>query len=380
MIDFTEYTQAYIEEEMLDQVDPDIDTREGSMVQTAVAPGAWYIQGLYLVLAQMQDNAYSQTAVGSYLDLITEGRGITRKAATPAVRQGTFDAPLDEGSIFQTVNGANSVNFISGDLISHSGSTYVYKMTCQEAGIIGNSYTGPILPITAVNGLTQASIGAIITVGAEEETDEALRERYNESFTVASFGGNIASYRNTILAISGVGMVQVYPAYQGGGTVLCSIVDSDYAPAQQALINTVQNYICPPEDGGNTPSPNGYGMAPIGAAVTITTATALTLDMSMTITMETGISYGPAYQTAIEKAISDYLHEAAQSWGKALVSNHVSYSVIIYISRIIAAVLDVEGIANVSDLTVNGGTTDIVLTETSALQQIPSLGTVTVNE
>lgn len=380
MIDFSEYTREFIQDEMLDQVDEDIDTREGSMVQTAIGPGAWFLEGSYMTLAQMQDNSYSQTAVGEYLDMITEGRGIVRKLATAAVRQGTFDAPIPSGSVFQTLNGVSSVNFVSGDLISHTGSTYVYKLTCQEAGIIGNSYTGPILPVTAINNLTQASIGTIITVGTEEETDDALRARYNASFAVASFGGNISSYRNEILKVNGVGAVQVYPAYNGGGTVLCSIVDPDYEPAQQALIDTVQNLICPPEDNGNSPSTNGYGMAPIGAAVTITTATALTIDVTMTVTMETGISFGPTYQTAIEEAINDYLKSAASTWGAALVSNKVEYNVIVYVSRIIAAVLAVEGIANVTDLTVNSGTSDLVLTETSSTQQVPILGTVTVNE
>jgi uncharacterized phage protein gp47/JayE len=380
MLDFSEYTKKYIEEQMLDQVDPDIDTREGSMVQTAVGPGAWWLEGMYLTLAQMQDNAYSQTAVGQYLDYITAGRGINRKLATPAVREGTFDAVIPSGSLFKTINGENSVNFESGDLIRTSGSTYVYEMTCQTPGIIGNSYTGSILPITAIAGLAEASIGAIITVGTDDETDEALRARYNASFDVAAFGGNIASYRNAILAISGVGAVQVYPAYNGGGTVLCSIVDSDLAPAQQALIDTVQNIICPPAAGGNTPSPDGYGMAPIGAAVTIVTATALSINVEFTITMETGIPFGPTYQSAIEEAIGDYIHDAADTWGAALLTNTVSYSVIIYVSRIIVAILSVEGVANVTNLTVNGGTSDIVLTETSALQQIPSLGSVVIHE
>lgn len=380
MLDFSEYTKEYIEDQMLDQVDPDIDTREGSMVQTAVGPGAWFLEGVYLTLTQMQDNAYSQTATGEYLDYITAGRGITRKPATPAVREGTFDAVIPAGSLFKTINGENSVIFESGDLITTSGALYIYEMTCQTPGIIGNSYTGSILPITAIAGLTEASIGAIITVGTDEETDDALRARYNASFDVAAFGGNISSYRNAILAISGVGAVQVYPAYQGGGTVLCSIVDSEYAPAQQALIDTVQNIICPPSDGGNTPSPDGYGMAPIGAAVTITTATALTIDVEFDITMETGISFGPTYQTAIEEAIGDYITDAAETWGAALVSNNVSYSVIVYVSRIIAAILSVEGVANVTNLTVNSGTADLVLTETSALQQIPALGSVVIHE
>lgn len=380
MIDFSEYTREYIQEQMLDQVDEDIDTREGSMVQTAVGPGAWFLEGLYMTLAQMQDNSYSQTAVGEYLDYITEGRGIVRKAATPAVRQGTFDAQIPENSIFQTLNGDNSVNFVSGDLISHVGDTYVYELTCQEAGIIGNSYTGPILPVTAINNLTQASIGAIITVGSDEETDDALRTRYNASFEVPAFGGNISSYRNTILGLSGVGAVQVYPAYQGGGTVLCSILGSDFKPASSALVDYVQNYICPPEDGGNAPSPNGYGFAPIGAAVDIVTATELDIDVEFDITMETGIPFSPTYQAEIEEAIGNYILSAAHTWGAALVSNTVSYSVIVYVSRIIAAILSVEGVANVTNLTVNSGTTDLVLTETSSTQQIPVLGTVVIHE
>ena len=380
MIDFSEYTKEYIEEQMLDEVDDDIDTREGSMVQTAIAPGAWFLEGTYLMLAQLQDNAYSQTAVGNYLDLITQGRGITRKAATPAVREGTFDAPIPEGSVFQTINGANSVNFISGDEISHVGDVYKYKLTCQEPGIIGNSYTGAILPVTAVNNLTQASIGTIITVGADEETDAALRARYNTSFEIAGFGGNITSYRNKILAVSGVGAVQVYPAYRGGGTVLCSIVDTEYKPAPTALINTVQNLICPPADGETAPSAEGYGLAPIGAAVVITTATALSMNIEFDITMDTGISFGPTYQTAIEEAIAAYLLEAASTWGAALITHKVSYTVIVYVARIIAAILSVEGVENVSNLTLNGDTADITLTETAALQQIPALGTVVVHE
>lgn len=381
MIDFSDYTKEYIEEEMLDQVDPDIDTREGSMVQTAVAPGAWFLEGTYLTLAQMQDNAYSQTAVGQYLDYIVEGRGITRKPATPAVRQGTFDATIPAGSTFKTINGENSVVFESGDLISSSGGYYVYKLTCQTPGIIGNSYTGSILPVTAIAGLSEASIGTIITVGTDEETDEALRNRYDASFVVASFGGNIAAYRNTILAMSGVGMVQVYPAWQGGGTVLCSIVDSNYEPASQTLVQTVQDYICPAEDGGNAPSPNGYGMAPIGAAVTIVSATALDLDIECTVDLITGLSGSASdYQTEIEEAIDAYIKTAAETWGAAIRSNTISYSVVIYISRIIAAILTVPEIENVSSLTVNGGTADITLTETSALQQIPVLGTVILHD
>lgn len=374
MIDFSEYTKEYIEQEMLGQVDPNIDTREGSMVQTAVAPGAWWLEGMYLQLTQLQQNSNPQTAVGQYLDLIAESRGITRKAATPAVRQGTFNMAIPVGSVFKTINGENSVNFVSGDLIS-SSPDYVYEMTCETPGIIGNSYTGAILPVTAISGLTLATIGTIITVGTDEETDASLRTRYEESFEISGFGGNISAYRNTILGLSGVGAVQVYPAYNGGGTVLCSILDDNFEPALQALIDTVQDYICPPV---NAPSSLGFGMAPIGAEVTITTATALTLDIACTIQWETGHGGADDIQ-AVEDAIDAYIKSAAQTWGDALVGYTVDYSVIVYHARVIAAILSVEGVVNVSGVTINGSASDVTCTETSSLQQIPEMGTVTIS-
>ena len=81
-----------------------------------------------------------------------------------------------------------------------------------------------LLPVTAIASLTSAVLGDIMVPGEDEETDERLRQKYNESFKTVSFGGNIAAYRNAILAIQGVGAVQVYPTWKGGGTVLCSIL------------------------------------------------------------------------------------------------------------------------------------------------------------
>jgi len=373
MIDFSQYTKAYIEQEMLQQVDPNIDTREGSMVQTAVAPGAWWLEGMYLSLEQVQQNAYASTAVGAYLDMITSARGIIRKPATAAVREGTFDTAIPVGSRFKTINGSDSVVFVSGDLIS-SSPTYKYKLTCETAGIIGNSYTGPILPITAINGLSSASIGTILTVGTDEETDAALRLRYEESFSTAGFGGNISAYRNAILAISGVGAVQVYPAYNGGGTVRCSIVDDNFEPAQQALIDAVQTVICPPV---NAPSSEGFGMAPIGAEVDIVTATSKAIDIACEITWDTGHG-GATDVQAVEDAIADYLHTAAQSWGSELIGYVVSYSVIIYLSSVIVAIAGVEGVVSVQNVTINGSAANLSLTESSSVQEIPTLGTVTI--
>ena len=381
MIDLSQYTKQAIEQGMLQQVDPGIDTRQGSLIQTAAGLAAWFLEGVYYSdLAHLQQNTTAETAVGDALDLLAAQRGLTRRQATPAVRQGTFNVQIPTGSQFKTINGAASLIFTSGTQISGSGSTWIYQMTCTTPGEAGNTYTGALLPITAIAGLTSATIGEIITPGSDEETDDSLRQRYFLTFDTASFGGNIAAYRNTILAIDGVGAVQVYPAYNGGGTVLCSILDAQLTPAESGLVEQVQNIICPSEDGGSSPSPNGYGYAPIGAAVTITTGSELTLDITCDIECAASVPNGAeVYQSQIEQAIQTYINSVNASWGAALVSQTVSYPVVVYASRIIAAVLTVENVINVTNLLINGSASDVHCTETAQLQQVPTLGTVTIN-
>lgn len=379
MLDLSGYTQKEIEKAMLGQVDPNLDTREGSIIQTAIGPVAWYLEGTYMILNQIQENSNPVTAVGEALDLIVVTRGITRNAARAAVRQGTFNVEIPAGSTFKTINGADSLIFVSGNLISHDAD-YIYELTCETPGVGGNSYTGPVLPVSAIAGLTSASIGTIITAGTDEETDEALRARYFASFGAQAFGGNIAAYRQAILAINGVGAVQVYPAWKGGGTVLCSILGADLKPALPAVVSEVQEIICPSEDGGNTPSPDGYGMAPIGAAVTITTATELTLNITCNIQFEGSVQDGVAtYQTEIEEKISEYLHEVCGTWGEPLKTYTVNYPVMVYVARIIYAVLQISSVVNMTNVLINGLPNDLELTETAELQQIPVLGTVVIN-
>lgn len=383
MIDFsTGYSYREILDAMLGEVSDTLDKREGSLIQTALGPLAWYLEGLALTLAQVQRAAYAETAEGEDLDLLAATRGLTRRAAVAAVRQGSFNVAIPEGSLFRTVNGDSSVLFVSGEQISTSGGLYVYRMTCHTPGVIGNSYSGNITPVTAIAGLTTAVLGTIITEGADQESDNALRARYVASFDTAPYGGNISEYRQAILAISGVGAVQIYPAnqYHGGGTALCSIVNADFGPASSALVKTVQDIICPPEDGQTAPSPNGYGIAPIGAAVDIVSATAVTINVSCRIIFASGVEDGlTSYGDEIRAAVAEYIHSVAEDWGKALVSNRITYPVTVYASRIIYAILTIPEVASVADLTINGTSGDLTLTETAALQQVPVLGEVTLN-
>lgn len=380
MIDFSNKTYANILAAQLNRVPDTIDKREGSMIQTALGPESWYLEGLYLDLDSVQKNAYAETAGGTWLDMLVAERGLERKAATKAVKKGIFNIQIPIGSRFSALTGGGYLTYKILEFVNHTDDGYAYKMECEVVGEVGNNYSGQLVAVDYVTGLTSAQLTELLSGGTEEETDASLRERYFATFDVPTFGGNIASYRNAILAINGVGAVQIYPAWQGGGTVLCSILDGNYKPAGSTLIDEVQNAICPPENNETEPSPNGYGLAPIGAAVTIGTGEELKLDISLTVQFLAGIQNGETiYKSQIEEKIEEYLESVRQSWGAMLKSQKIEYAVTVYVSRIIYAILTIPEIVNVTDVTINGSTSDVICIETSTTQQVPIMGTVIIN-
>lgn len=368
MLNLDNQTYQNILQTMLNYVSNAYDKREGSVIQTALGPAAYALEEFYLALNQIQQQAFIQTAVGQNLDYLSVLGGISRYPASAAVRLGVFNTAVPLGARFSTINGADSINFI---VTAATDTPNEYQLTAETAGAIGNAYTGSILPITYIQGLTSAQITDILVPGDDEETDDELRARLITALNEKPFGGNIAQYREQILEIDGVGAVQVYPTWNGGGTVECSVIGANYNIASQTLIDNVQNAIDPPPNQGL-----GLGLAPIGAQVTIVTPTALSIDIEADITLASGYILDQV-QTAIEEAIGEYFLSVRESWGTPL--NNNVYAADIYISRIIAAIINVTGVVNATNVTLNGTAADIITTQTGATQELPIVGTVTLN-
>lgn len=371
MLDFSGKTYAAILREQLDRVPDTLDKREGSIIQTALGPESYALEEFYLVLNQVQESGYVQTAVGQSLDYLAAIGGISRYPASAAVRLGVFDTAVPIGARFSTVDGANSINFV---VTAATDTANQYRLTAETPGAIGNSYVGPILPITVIPGLTSAQLTDILIPGDDTETDGELRQRLITALNEKPFGGNVADYRQNILAMDGVGAVQVYPVWDGGGTVKCSLLGADFLPASPELQESVQNAIDPPPNQGF-----GYGLAPIGAKVTIAAPEKVTVNVSATVTLQGGTSL-PQVQSLAEEALEAYLLEVRQSWSAPSGSGETSYSANVYIARATAAILGVNGVVNVTNVQINGGSSDLILTETGQTQQVPVLGTVVLNE
>lgn len=375
MIDFSQQTYQNILEQMLAQVPATYDTRETAPIPTALSPAAYQLAGFYISLNQVQMQAFIQTATGQALDYLAIIAGLTRYPASPAVRLGIFDIAVPIGSRYSTINGADSINFqATAATTGPTQGDYYYQLTAETPGTIGNDYTGPILPITAIPGLNSAQITDILVPGDDEETDEAFRARIIEALNDRPFGGNIASYRTYIMAIDGVGAVQVYPTWNGGGTVKCSVLGADYLPASATLVENVQNAVDPPPNQGL-----GLGTAPIGAQVTIVAPETLTVNVSATLLLSAGYEIGQV-QEPVQQAIENYMLSVRQEWATPANTTSVEYQANVYLSRVVAAIVSVPGVINATNVLLNGEGEDLILTETGITQQVPITGTVTLSE
>lgn len=366
MLDLSRKGYRTILEALLDRVPDSLDKREGSMIQTALGAGAYALEEFYLELDQVQKGACLQTAVGEDLDRLVILASVRRYPASPAVRLGVFNTDVPLGSRFSTIDGADSVNFTA---TAREGDG-LFQMTCEAPGSVGNRYTGPILPITNIQGLTSAKITGILVAGDDQEDDESLRERAVAALNEQPFGGNVADYKRVVLDIDGVGGLQVYPTWDGGGTVKLSVLGADWMPASAHLVETVQNRVDPPPDQGL-----GYGAAPIGAKVTVTAPEALTVDVAAAVVPAQGYTLDQL-QAPVRRAVEDYLLSARQEWDRPGAGGPTSYSSWVYTARVAAAMLSVRGVVNITGLTVNGSAGDLELTETGLLQQVPVLGEV----
>lgn len=373
------YDFEYLLNSALSRMPDDVDKRQGSVIYDTLAPSCYELAGMFIELRQVLLNTYITTSYGEYLDKRVLEQGIKRYEATTARVKGLFTfesgtpASIQIGSRFSTIGeGGNTSNYkVISAYIDSNGviEQGAYILQCEISGTIGNGYLGDLLPITYISNLKTAKIISLITPGRDLETDEELRNRYFLTINQKPFGGNIAQYDEEIRNIDGIGEVQVYPTWNGGGTVKCSIIDVEYKQASPELISNVQEIIDPGISG------KGYGLAPIGHTVTITTPNIVPLSINCQIQLLIGYQVDQLIDD-IEKSIEEYLLTLRKNWGISDEQNN--YQLTVYVSQITMAILKVTGVANVTNVGINGGT-DLVLRQDGDIQEIPMLNEVIIN-
>ena len=377
-----EQDYEYILSSYLGNVRNDVDKREGSIIWDAGAPACIEIAKAYLYLQAMILNAFAASAQSPYLEYRCAEQGIERDPATYAQRLGTFTNGQGEpyavaiGTEFSTVSETNLVNFKVKEVYTQDGITVPgsYIMECTQTGTIGNQYFGEIVPLTNLTNLATATLSDILVPGEDDQDIEDLRQEYFETVNQKPFGGNITEYRQFVESIEGVGSCQIYPVWNGGGTVKISILDSTFNVPSTTLVENVQKAVDPHYN--DDYAGQGLGMAPIGHVVTVVGASKFTIDIDAEIELLPNYTL-QQIKPDILNNIENYFLSLREDWDKATDLNE--YSVKVIIARVRSAILNTTGVENITSCKLNNATTDIQLTETSTLQQVPVTGVITIN-
>lgn len=338
-------TYESILQRMLNRIPNTFDKREGSVIYDALAPAAVELQNMYLELDNVLNESFADTASRPYLIKRCAERNIKPQSATHAIRQGEFNIDVSIGSRFSL----NKLNYVVTEKISDG----IFKMQCETAGNVGNIESGTLIPIEYVDGLQTAVLTDVLIHGDDEEETEKLRDRYFDSYNSYSFGGNVADYREKTKTISedkigGVGGVKVKRAWNGGGTVKLVIIDSTYSKPSDALVEYVQEKTDPLEHQGE-----GLGFAPIDHIVTVVGCGETPVNIQTTFSFEEGWEWDDV-KTNVFNTIDAYFKELSETWEDAEES-----SLIVRISQIETRLLNIEGILDVANTSLNDATENL---------------------
>lgn len=344
---FKNQTSQIILQRMLDSVDEwarergvSIDTREGSLIRTALSPAALEMQQMYIELSEVLNESFADTQTRDFLIRRCSERGITVEPATAAVRKGEFNINVPIGSVF-------SLNLLNYKVIAQIDN-HVFELRCETPGAAGNLESGDLIPNDYIEGLTTAVLTDVLIPGEDEESTEHLRARYFNSLKSQAFGGNIQDYIEKVMSLDGVGGVKVYPAWNGGGTVKVIFLDSQFQVPSSVLIDAVQTAIDPVFNQGV-----GLGIAPIGHVVTVEGVEGETIDVTTHLTFESGWDW-EAIKPYVEQAIDLYFTDLAAEWDTVDWRDDPTATLTVRISQIETRLLGIKGILDVENTTLNG--------------------------
>lgn len=285
-------------------------------------------------------------------------RGIPRREATHAAGVVTVTGygTVSEGDLFET---KGAVQFVATKTVKIRDSGTI-PIRARLAGTVGNvpEQTITEIPVT-IPGIVAVTNTAATAGGYEEETDDALRERYYLNVREPPTSGNIAHYKAWALSIPGVGGVKVFPLSRGNWTVDVVIISDKHDAALPDLVKKVQAYIDPDSTG------LGDGVAPIGAHCYVESAKPLPVDVSARVVLAAPEDI-ELVKEAVTKSLTNFFMELPFD------NKNPSY---ISHARIGAALLDVPDILDYRDLLLNGTATNLTPEE----REIATLGKVTLN-
>lgn len=357
-MNFDEQTYENILNRMIARVQeefPELDTREASLIYTALAPAALELESMYHEMNMVLTETFAETASREYLIKHCQQVGLEMNEGTHGEFYVETNVELELGHRFNL----DEFNYIviepNISVPNTAKPYYVSVVQCETMGEAPNPYRGTLTPISYIAGLNHAELTDVKTYGEYDEDTESLRERF--FLWVNSFGndGNVHFYASHLENLDDVGKYKIEPLWNGANTVRLRILNSNNTAANADLIKEVQDHFDPNSEG------MGNGVAPIGAIVTVDTVS----EVPVTINCSVKLNDGYSEAVGLEESVAQFFQELA------LEKYTVEYM------PIYAIIYNNEAVDSIESLTVTVNGNDLSSSDAVTLteDQIPVLDT-----
>nr|MDE6567923.1 baseplate J/gp47 family protein [Lachnospiraceae bacterium] len=263
--------------------------------------------------------------------------GVPIKSATCAVWLAEFNVDFEVGERFE----AGDLTYISVDKVAEKK----YYLKCETAGTAGNiEPDDELLPIEFIEEYDTGELVKLIEPAVDAEETEAYRMRLLEERKQENvISGNRADYKKFIKSLSGVGGIKQERVTQDCKRIKTYVISSTWGKPSDDIIEAVQQVVDPKDSQGD-----GEGMAPFFHVVDILPVETKRIDISANIELLPGYSF-EMVSPDVEEAIEQYFTELNKGWEET-----EKNGLIIRVLKIADAIAGVEGVADVSDLLLNG--------------------------
>ena len=346
------YNYEEIKDRILNNLNTDIDKREGSFTNDMISPISLELEKAYTNQQDLVDMAFVRNGFFNYLDLKCEEFGISRKNGTKAVGtvvfEGTDNTLISNGTVLYL----DELYFVvlNDETITSGQAELIVE--AYETGAEYNLLSNTELTLQDnIEGVTRVYVKEDINTGTDVESDEELRERFFDTIKKSYTSGNKAHYEKWVSEVEGVGRYIVYPLKNGNGTVGITITNANMGVADSTLITNVTEYV--------------NGNKPIGASIEVISATENTINITANVDIATSTTIDTVKAEFIEK-VKEYFKNISLDGVTSTVS----------IAKIGNLLFEITGVLDYNTLKLNTVTTNISLSQ----DVIPKIGTVTLME
>ena len=330
---FSNQTYEAIKQRILDNINIDIDKREGSFTSNMVAPIVEELAKAYINMSDILSLGFIEDNFDTFLDKRVSEFGVYRKQGSKAIGEikveGKDGATIENGTIIKT----NDLYFTVLNDIELPNDNTIY-VEANEVGYKYNLLANTEFELVQKNEKITRLVNEInFTNGVDIETDEDLRKRFVKVINNPSTSGNKNHYEEWALEVNGVGRAVIYPLWDGNGTVKVMIIGNDNKPVTEEIVEACRLHI---EEN-----------MPIGCQLTVITPSLL----SVTIKADIGLKEGYELEDIkleFEASLNEYLKD---------VTNELTYS------KVYGLLVNLAGIGDISNFLINDNNINIAISE-----------------